>query len=197
MAPSDGGAGGSASKQWGTTVVGALASGADRSRSAPVAMAAGCTSQQPIHVEIAFGSDASSRKASGRSVARLAERIAATVKPPIYWTSCLWTWNSLNDRDPAASISKSDLGGTKGSAEGALTERRRFLGVVLLCSFFQGLLDIFWWVFLPAWWVSCRSKLSDQIPGIRFFGGIFLIRQDGLSCCSLRLTGLHLEFVLV
>ena len=39
--------------------------------------------QQPIHVEIAFGSDASSRKASGRSVARLAERIAATVKPPI------------------------------------------------------------------------------------------------------------------
>jgi len=54
-------------------------------------------------------------------------------------------------------------------------ERRRFLGVVLLCSFFQGLLDIFL-VGLLARLVGllAGAKLSDQIPGIRFFGGDFL-----------------------
>ena len=54
-------------------------------------------------------------------------------------------------------------------------KRRRFLGVVLLCSFFQGLLDIFL-VGLLARLVGllAGAKLSDQIPGIRFFGGDFL-----------------------
>ena len=83
MAAADGGAGGSAAEQRRTAVVGALATGAERPRSAAVAVAKGWSPQQPIHVEVAIGSDASSRKASGQSVARLAERIAATVNEPI------------------------------------------------------------------------------------------------------------------
>jgi ATP-binding cassette subfamily B protein len=53
--------------------------------------------------------------------------------------------------------------------------RRRFLGLVLICSFFQGLLDIFL-VGLLARLVGllAGAKLGDQIPGIRFFGGDFL-----------------------
>ena len=54
-------------------------------------------------------------------------------------------------------------------------DRRRFLSVVLICSFFQGLLDIFL-VGLLARLVGllAGARLSDQIPGIRFFGGDFL-----------------------
>ena len=54
-------------------------------------------------------------------------------------------------------------------------DRRRFLIVVLICSFFQGLLDIFL-VGLLARLVGllAGARLSDQIPGIRFFGGDFL-----------------------
>ena len=53
--------------------------------------------------------------------------------------------------------------------------RRRFLGLVLICSFFQGLLDIFL-VGLLARLVGllAGARLGDQIPGIRFFGGDFL-----------------------
>ena len=50
--------------------------------------------------------------------------------------------------------------------------RLRFLGLVLLASFVQGLIDIFL-VGLLARLVGllAGAKLGDQIPGIRFFGG--------------------------
>ena len=68
-------------------------------------------------------------------------------------------------------------------------KRLRFLGLVLMASFVQGLIDIFL-VGLLARLVGllAGAKLGDQIPGIRFFGGVLAGFRDSLRRGASRIT---------